>query len=232
MLIYLHIVRLVMSNIITDFIMKAPNKKAIGYSAMTLSYHFPSQRIRIVYHGGERASWEKLIDLVYSLPELLDHPLLLLALAFVAHEHRTRLYRDKIDDQLWQVERDTGYGVAGTLTGPSSRLTKRQFDIESALVRLQSCQTELASVSHVLRYNEDYGQFLVESIEKLDGIYQANGQDELDLSYEKLIHLLELPRNQTHVALSQVQSLKERAQSQTSLVRQHYLALIITFPLT
>ena len=185
---------------------------------MSLSYHFPTSSTRAVYHGAEHASWDKLADLVRRNQRLWEHPLLVPTLVFLIHHEKVESYRARVDHLIFQVEKDTGYGVAGLLRGPRFRARKRSFDTESVLIRLQSCQRELAVLSHVLRFNEGFGDFLVQGVEDYSKVPRSGNRRKHDVLGEALLHMLELPRSQTIMAISQVQGLKERVQSQTNLV--------------
>ena len=201
-----------------DFVIKVPYS-TIGLAAVSLSYHIPTSSTRAVYHGAELTSWGKLVDLVHRNQRLWDHPLLVPTLVFLIHHEKAESYRARVDHLIFQIENDTGYGVAGLLQGPQVRARKLAFHTESILIRLQSCQTELAVLSHVLRFNEEFVGFLVQGVEDYGQIPRGGNRRKHDALGEALLQMLELPRSQTTMAISQVQGLKERVQSQTSLVR-------------
>ncbi|KAK6068569.1 hypothetical protein SCUP234_11113 [Seiridium cupressi] len=117
------------------------------------------------------------------------------------------------------LERDTGFGVAGFLITAEDHIPAQHvFKLDSALIKLQSQQTELAILSSISRFSEKLADFLLITITKLDQALRTSDHDSIVHLEDEILHMLELPHNQAQLALSQIQSLKERLQSQTDLI--------------
>ncbi|KAK4182334.1 hypothetical protein QBC35DRAFT_510183 [Podospora australis] len=90
-------------------------------------------------------------------------------------------------------------------------------DFETYLKRLHLFHPELACLSVVMRFCQEYGQFLVKlTTEQMERVSAADSK--MAMHYEEVLHLLQLPCSQSFTALSQLQSLKDRVQSQTTLI--------------
>ncbi|KAK8054912.1 hypothetical protein PG993_000139 [Apiospora rasikravindrae] len=197
-------------------VLKVPNKISIGYDAISLAYNLSTKSVTALVHGLEPAHWEILMALLSKSLHVCRHPLLLPALMFITHRKRIEKYRHDIDRSIVDLEKETGFGVAGFLRG--SRFQNPDLDLESALVRLQSQQTELANLAVVLRFSEKWADFLLKGIARLGQSPLICDQDAILQLEDEMLHLLELPRNQVQTSLSQTQALKDRVQSQASLI--------------
>ncbi|KAH6655913.1 hypothetical protein BKA67DRAFT_562158 [Truncatella angustata] len=200
-------------------IVKVANKMTIGYQALSLVFDFSKLTIKALIHGALPAQWDSFINLLCDSLHLCHHPLLLPTVLFVSHRLEIDHYRKRIDDSILQMERETGFGVAGILTTDQDRTFAQQsFSLESALVQLQSQQTELATLANVSRFSDRFSDFLFNSISRLNQTLRTSDHHHILELEDEIFHMLELPRSQAKSALSQIQSLKERVQSQTSLI--------------
>ncbi|KAK8043818.1 hypothetical protein PG994_012656, partial [Apiospora phragmitis] len=197
-------------------VLKVPNKISIGYDAVSLAYNLSTKSVTALVHGLLPAHWDTLVALLSNSLHLCRHPLLLPTLIFLTHRERIEKYRHDIDRSVVDLEKETGFGVAGFLRG--SRFQNPDLDLESALVRLQSQQTELANLAVVLRFSAKWADFLLNSITRLGQAALVCDQDLILQLEDEMLHLLELPRNQVQTSLSQTQALRERGQSQASLI--------------
>ncbi|KAK7941509.1 uncharacterized protein PG986_013896 [Apiospora aurea] len=201
---------------VIKLVLKVPNKISIGYDAVSLAYNLSTKSVTALVHGLEPAHWDTLVALFSQSFHLCRHPLLLPALMFTTHRKRIEKYRHDIDRSIVDLEKETGFGVAGFLRG--SRFQNPDLDLESALVRLQSQQTELANLAVVLRFSEKWADLLLNSIARLSQSPLVCDQDAVLQLEDEMFHLLELPRNQVQTSLSQAQALKDRVQSQANLI--------------
>ncbi|KAK6863614.1 hypothetical protein PG995_000142 [Apiospora arundinis] len=197
-------------------ILKVPNKLGIGYDAISVVYDLTARSITALVHGLLPAHWATLTALLMGSLHLCQHPLLVPILIFATYRRRVEQYRHDIDRSIVDLERETGFGVAGFLR--DSRFQNPDLDLESALVRLQSQQTELANLAVVLRFSEKWSDFLLNSITRIGQAALICDQDAILELEDEMLHLLELPRNQVQTSLSQTQALKDRVQSQANLI--------------
>ncbi|KAK8096067.1 hypothetical protein PG999_014089 [Apiospora kogelbergensis] len=197
-------------------VLKVPNKLNIGYDAVSLVCDFSARSITALVHGLQPAHWATLTALLMGSLHLCRHPLLLPILLFKTHRERIEQYRHDIDRSIVDLERETGFGVAGLLR--DVRFQSPDLDLESALVRLQSQQTELANLAVVLRFSEKCADFLLNSITRLGQATLVCEQEAISELEDEMLHLLELPRNQVQTSMSQAQALKDRVQSQANLI--------------
>ncbi|KAK9414362.1 hypothetical protein SUNI508_11324 [Seiridium unicorne] len=200
-------------------VIKVANKITIGYEALSVVFDLSNLTIRAVMHGAMPAQWDSFIRILDDCLHLCRHPLLLPTLIFVTHRRNIERYRKHIDAAIHQLERDTGFGVAGFLITAEDHIPAQHvFKLDSALIKLQSQQTELAILSSISRFSEKLADFLLITITKLDQALRTSDHDSIVHLEDEILHMLELPHNQAQLALSQIQSLKERLQSQTDLI--------------
>ncbi|KAK6222245.1 hypothetical protein LQW54_000944 [Pestalotiopsis sp. IQ-011] len=200
-------------------VIKVANKITIGYDALSLVFDLQTMTIRAMIHGLMPPQWSELLGQLCNAPRLCCHPLFLPVLVFVNHRRHIERYRAHIDKSIHELEQETGFGASGFLvTAYNAASARRDFVIESALVRLQSQQTELATLASVSRYSERLGDFLVDAMTKLDRALRLPEHAAIIEAEDEIVHLLGLARSQAQSVASVVQSLKERVQSQTNLI--------------
>ncbi|KAI0168631.1 hypothetical protein BJ166DRAFT_261172 [Pestalotiopsis sp. NC0098] len=200
-------------------IIKVANKITIGYDALSLVFDLKTMSIRAMIHGLMPPQWSELLGQLCNAPHLCCHPMFLPVLVFVNHRRHIERYRAHIDKSIHELEQETGFGASGFLvTAYNAGSARRDFVIESALVRLQSQQTELATLASVSRYSERLADFLVDAMTKLDGTLRLPEHAPMIEAEDEVVHLLELARSQAQSVASVVQALKERVQSQTNLI--------------
>ncbi|KAM0809988.1 hypothetical protein AB5N19_10335 [Seiridium cardinale] len=199
-------------------VVKVANKIAIGYEALSLVFDLSNLTIRAVMHGAMPAQWDSFIRILDDRLHLCRHPLLLPTLIFVTHRKNIECHRRYIDGAIHQLEQNIGFGVAGSFITADHIPAQQVLKLDSALVKLQSQQTELAILSSISRSSEKLADFLLNSITRLDQALQTSDHGSIVNLEDEILHMLELPHNQARLALSQMQSLKERLQSQTDLI--------------
>ncbi|KAK9778511.1 hypothetical protein SCAR479_04533 [Seiridium cardinale] len=199
-------------------VVKVANKIAIGYEALSLVFDLSNLTIRAVMHGAMPAQWDSFIRILDDRLHLCRHPLLLPTLIFVTHRKSIECHRRYIDGAIHQLEQNIGFGVAGSFITADHIPAQQVFKLDSALVKLQSQQTELAILSSISRSSKKLADFLLNSITRLDQALQTSDHGSIVNLEDEILHMLELPHNQARLALSQMQSLKERLQSQADLI--------------
>jgi hypothetical protein len=149
---------------------------------------------------------------------------------YCSHQAQISQYRSIIDDNIHDLEREIGYAVPGRLEyrsqGPEQGQRRPPKDYENAVRRLQSYQTELATIGHIARFSQSCGESLVQSIEQLGNDALFRNTISLHAAGENILHRVDFSRGLTVSLLSQCQALKERVQSQSNLV---YIPIFITF---
>ena len=142
-----------------------------------------------------------------------------------------------------------GLGNPGRLMGFGStrRASLDEYpvleDIESTIQQLSYCQTDLAIIGHVARCCLDCGDRVVQAIDKSlfnkkprqdeqqDDYSESDQRSQQSLKALSSMRIMirqdvEYIRSRTAMLLSQVQAIKERAQSQTSLVSALHLRIL------
>ncbi|ETS76471.1 hypothetical protein PFICI_11858 [Pestalotiopsis fici W106-1] len=200
-------------------VIKVANKITIGYEALSLAFDLKTLATRVLLHGAMPPQWKDIVRLLYNSLHLCPHPLLLPVLVFASHRRNMERYRTHIDKSILALEQETGFGASGFLVTASNATSGRQdFHIESALVRLQSQQTELATVINISRYSESLASFLIDANIQLSAALGWQDHASVMKAEDGVLHMLVLAQSQAKTSTSVIQSLKERVQSQTNLI--------------
>jgi hypothetical protein len=195
------------------------NKITIGYEALSLVFDLRTLAVRAVLHGAMPPQWNEFVRLLSSSLHLCAHPLLLPVLVLAGYRRNMERYRAHIDKSILALEQETGFGASGFLiTAYNAGSGRRDFHIESALVRLQSQQTELSNLANVSRYSESLAAFLKDANNRLNESLNWEDHAAVMEAEDGVVHMLELVTSQAKTCTSVAQALKERVQSQTNLV--------------
>jgi hypothetical protein len=175
-----------------------------------------------LYHGVQ--NWDRLLEFLETKAHLCFHPVFIPTALLSCHRYHLSRYRDVLDANIFKTERHIGYAVPGRLeqirSDPSKTPSEAQeLDYESIVRRLHSYQTELATMASVARFGQDCGDFLIRTVEESGSYSPFNDDETFHSSGEEILHEIELSRSLVRTLLSQNQSLKDRVQSQTNLVR-------------
>ncbi|KAF7507242.1 hypothetical protein GJ744_010800 [Endocarpon pusillum] len=200
-------------------VLKVPNCINIGYHAISLSFDPKACITRAFLHGIRFSEWERLKTDFRSLPLSYAHPMLLPVLLFNAHQVNMHRYRARIDQKVYESSKEIGYGIPGRLQEASANKSrnKQYLDFEDITKRLHSYQTELATIGHVARFSKVCGEFLLKTLQELNGIPLTSCEHEFHKAGEPLLHRSEYYTNSCINLLSQSQGLKERVQSHINL---------------
>jgi hypothetical protein len=204
-----------------ELVMKVPNKIRTGYHALSLSYDHHFRKVTAMVHGMREDEWMQIVAMLRDFIHLCFHPIFLPSLVFIVYQRSCEMHRAALDESIFTTERETGYGVPGRMLDQRYKWgvefgADQVFDFESLLRRLHSYQTELITLANVLRFSDDLGAFLAKNASEIGR--SSSTDDKIASECQEILHLLELPRSQIRTAQSQVQSLAERVQSQTTLV--------------
>jgi hypothetical protein len=190
---------------------------------LSVSYNPSAKTLAAFTHSLNNETWKFMTTGLASSPHLSAHPLYLPVLLFLHHAQRENAYRGSIDNNVFATERETKFGAPGRVAPhvvpPSEfELTDHGLDLGMILRRLHSCQTELSSLTHVCKFSQLYGEFLAGLCKGMIASARSQGDEDLVAHTDEILDLLQLPLAQTNTILNQVQGLKERVQSQTTLV--------------
>jgi hypothetical protein len=202
-------------------VLKVPNCINIGYDAIFLSYSPEERTIFAFYHRIE--DWGRLLNLLENKNHLCFHPIFLPTALFSCHRYHLGQYRNIVDTNVLETEHQIGYAIPGRLeevhlAPPQESLDLPEMDYEIIVRRLHSYQTELATMANVARFSRDCGDSLMEMMEDFERCSTYEDEERWHESGEEIVHEIEFSRSLTRTLLSQVQSLKERVQSQVNLV--------------
>lgn len=221
-----------------SLILKVANSRSTGFDCVSVTCD-PSRRTTyVLYHHLEDE--DSVFATLLSAPERCVDPHFFVAALYRSHHQRIEAHRNTIDDTIQKIERQTGFGNPGRLTNPGRRPSLDEYptleDPKRTIQQLSYCQTDLAIIGHVARCCSDCGEWLVQAIdEKLLSAQPAHHTGEQSNSshhHRRDQHLweslravrlmvrddVEYTRRRTVTLLSQVQQMKDRAQSQTNFV--------------
>ncbi|KAF7532267.1 hypothetical protein G7054_g8122 [Neopestalotiopsis clavispora] len=200
-------------------VIKVANKITIGYEALPLVFDLKTLTVRALLHGAMPPQWSEFVRLLSSSLHLCAHPLLLPVLVLAGYRRNTERYRAHIDQSILALEQETGFGASGFLvTAYNPGSGRRDFHIESALVRLQSQQTELSNLANVSRYSESLAAFLKDTNNRLNASLRWEEHAAVIEAEDRVVHMLGLVTSQAKTCTSVAQALKERVQSQSNLI--------------
>ncbi|KAF2734183.1 hypothetical protein EJ04DRAFT_493933 [Polyplosphaeria fusca] len=201
-------------------LVKFPNSVNIGYDAVSVCYNANQKAVTVLYHGLKDE--EAVFAALKTNGPLCFHPMFFLVAVYCLHQAQLSRYRTVVDGNIYQLEEEIGYAVPGRLERRDQKPVQRQdgqlIDYGTVVRRLQSFQTELASIGHVARFSKECGNFLLQSIEQLSNDTLTDSTPSFHEAREYILHKVEFSRGLTTSLLSQCQALKERVQSQSTLI--------------
>jgi hypothetical protein len=203
-------------------VLKVPNCVNIGYDAMSVSYNPEKRTVLALYHGVE--DWGRLLKLLKRKRHLCFHPMFIPAALFSCHRYNLERYRGVVDRNIFDTEHQIGYAIPGRLEYARGKTSNRESsnapkaDYESTVRRLHSYQTELATMANVARFSKDCGNTLIGTIQELESYAPFGDNQQFHSNSKEILHEIDFSKSLTHTLLSQIQSLKERVQSQINLV--------------
>lgn len=226
----------------TTLLLKVANSRSTGFDCVSVTCN-PSRRTTyVLYHHLEDEA--SVFATLLSMPEqCIDHHFFIAALYRSHHQH-IEAHRNTIDDTIQGIERQSGFGNPGMLMRRGS-LDKYPSltDPKSTIQQLSYLQTDLAIIGHVARCCLDCGEWLVRVIDerllsdqpphygrerrKGSELHQWDQQSSESLRAVRLMirQDVEYMRKRTVTLLSQVQQIRDRAESQTTFVSNPYRKL-------
>lgn len=220
----------------TYFLIKVANSRSSGLDCVSVTCDTLRRTTYALYHHLEDEA--SVFANLLSTPERCIDPYFSVAALYCSHYQRIEIHRHSIDNAIKKIERQTGFGTPGRLIGWFVSKGRSSLDESSVLTdpgstiqQLSYCQTDLAIIGHVGRCCSDCGEWLVRDIEE-SLIDEPPQHDEHELKQnqenQKAMRQMigqdvEYIRRRTVMLLSQVQALRERAQSQTNFVSVYQL---------
>lgn len=222
----------------TALLLKVANSRSTGFDCVSVTCD-PSRRTTyVLYHHLEDEAF--VFATLLSTPERCIDLHFFVAALYRSHHQHIETHRNTIDDAIQGIERQTGFGNPGRLISSKRRASLDKYPIftdpKSTMKQLSYCQTDLAIVGHVARCCLDCGEWLVRVIderllseqppqygrERRNGseLHQLDQQSSESLAAVRLMirQDVEYVRKRTVMLLSQVQQMRERAQSQTTFI--------------
>lgn len=216
-------------------LLKVANSRSTGFDCVSVNCD-PSRRTTyVLYHHLEDEA--SVFATLLSTPERCIDLYFFIAALYRSHHQHIEIHRNTIDDAIQGIERQSGFGNPGKLMRRAS-LDKYPIltDPKSTIQQLSYCQTDLAIIGHVARCCLDCGEWLVQVIderllseqpphygrERRSGsdLHQRDQQSSESLRAVRLMirQDVEYMRKRTVTLLSQVQQMRDRAESQTTFV--------------
>ncbi|RYP80090.1 hypothetical protein DL770_006373 [Monosporascus sp. CRB-9-2] len=222
----------------TSLLLKVAVSRSTGYDCVSVTCD-PSRRTTYVlyHHLKDEAS---LFATLLSTPERCIDPYFFVAALYRCHHQHIETHRNTIDDAILGIERQTSLGHPGMLMDSECRASLDKYpvlaDPKSTIQQLSYCQTDLAVIGHAARCCLECGEWLVRAIDdgllseqpphygrerrNGSGLHQQDHQSSESLRAVRLMirQDVEYMRRRTVMLLSQVQQMRDRAQSQTNFV--------------
>jgi hypothetical protein len=229
----------------TCLLLKVANSRSTGFDCVSVTCDYLRRTTFALYHHLEDEA--SVFASLLSTPERCIEPIFFVAVLHRSHHQQIETHRNCIDDAVQDIERQTGFGNPGRLMGFGSKrrasLDEHPVlaDARSTIQQLSDCQTDLAIIGHVARACLDCGEGVVCAIDEsladkpprhgeqdpFDGFEQFQ-LDQRSSENLRAIRLMirqdvEYMRRRTKMLLSQMQAIRERAESQTSFVSISWL---------
>jgi len=198
---------------------KVPNSKPIGFDSVSITHNRVNGITFVLFHGLEDET--EVFSRLESQLEFCQHPFFFTTVLYSSHQQHLERYHLLVNNALLKTERETGFGGPGMLAGhfipPKSKV---EVDYENSIKQLSFCQTEIAIIGQVGRFNLEHGNWLVDKLKSKDWATETR-----DIINEKLLHEATFSRTKALSLVSQTQHLKDRVQSQTTLVSRTFTRL-------
>lgn len=201
----------------TSILFKVANSRSTGFDCVSVTCDQARRTTYVLYHHLEDES--SVFETLLAAPECCLDPHLFIAAVYRSHHQHIETHRNSIDDAVRDIERQTGFGNPGRLTRrrPSLDRYPCASDSMTVLQQLSYCQTDLAIIANVARSYLSCGKWLLHSIDETESNTTAS-PPELRAVRKLVRQEVEYSRRRTETLLSQVQAVKDRAQSQTNFV--------------
>lgn len=203
----------------SSLLLKVANSRSTGSDCISVTCCPTRRTINALYHNldDETSAFATLL----STPECCIDPHFFVVALYRSHHQRIETHRNAIDDAIQAMERRSGLGNPGRLMFKNGRRASMEHypvleDPKSAIQQLSYCQTDLAIIGHVARCASDCGEWLVRVID--ESLLDQQSPESLKAVRLTIRQEAEHIRKRTVMLLSQVQQMRDRAQSQTSLV--------------
>ncbi|KAH7325694.1 hypothetical protein B0I35DRAFT_420974 [Stachybotrys elegans] len=211
-----------------DIVIKVPVCRSVSTDGLSVHYNSATGESRALLHGITPSQWDTLVKDLKSQPELLSHPMLIPTNLYEKQLAAMEGFRSEIDVNILATEIEVGVFRPGRLEKASTsahahrRRTPHSSDTPSTipaarsqvfLKRLHSYQFALATLSHVCRFSIKHGDFLLDTIQEL-----AEWPHLASMNAEDLTHGIVYHKTLADGMISQIQALKDRLASETSLM--------------
>ncbi|KAL8787554.1 MAG: hypothetical protein Q9195_007726 [Heterodermia aff. obscurata] len=200
----------------TSLLLKVAASRSTGFDCVSVTRDPAKRTIYVFYHHLEDEA--SVFATLLSTPECCIDLYFFVAALYRSHHQHIETHRNTIDYVVLAMERRSGLGNAGRLMSKNtSKYRPSLDDPKSAIQQLSDCQTDLAIIGHVARCASDCGEWLIQVVD------QSPPKDEHASESAKAVRFavreeLEYTRRRNLMVLSQVQQMRDRAQSQTNFI--------------
>lgn len=204
----------------SSLLLKVANSRSTGSDCVSVTRCPKRRTIYVLYHHLEDEA--SVFTTLLSTPECCIDPHFFVAALYRSHHQHIEKHRNTIDDAILAMERQSGLGYPNRLmcaARPVSRSGANCHILEdpkSAIQQLSYCETDLALIGHVARCSSNCGEWLIQAID--ESLLDKSFPESLKAVRWAIREETEYIRKRTVMLLSQVQQLRDRAQSQTSFV--------------
>lgn len=221
-----------------SLVLKVANSRATGFDCVSVSFDLARRTTYVLYHHLQDEA--SVFATLLSAPARCIDYLFFVAALYRSHNQHIEAQRNTLDDAIKIIERQTGFGNPGLLsTGCRSELERPLVadDPKRTLRQLSYCQTDLAILGHAARCALDCGGWLLQAVDETSPEERPpsgrGGEPRRRASlYPPDQHFLtslraarswiredvEYTRRRAVTAVSQLQQIRGRVESQTSFV--------------
>ena len=200
----------------TSILMKVPASRSVGFDCVSVAHDPINNITNVLYHS--LADEDGIFDTLHANPERCLQPEFFAAILYQCHQQRVERHRNTIDDAIKNTECETKLGGPGRLFGHRYKHEEPTVEIhaDTTAKRLSYIQTELAVIGHIARFSVQCGDWCVGLLEN-SKMQAADENDRLD-AVMQILDEVEYTRRRSMTVLPQLQGVKERVQSQATLV--------------
>lgn len=201
----------------TSILFKVPNSRSTGFDCVSVTCHQARRTTYVLYHHLEDEA--SIFETLLATPECCLDPHFFIAAVYRSHHQHVETHRNTIDDAVRNIERQTGFGNPGRLTGrrPSLERYPTVTNSTTVLQQLSYCQSDLAIIASVARGCLSCGEWLLHSIDETESS-TTTSPPKLRAVRKLVRQDVQYSWRRTETLLFQVQAVKDRAQSQTNFV--------------
>lgn len=200
-------------------ILKVSNSRSTGFDCVSVTCDASRSTTYVLYHHLQDE--DSVFETLLATPEHCYDPHFFLAAVYRSHHQNIEAHRNTIDDAVRNIERQTGFGTPGRLTWCRGSSVDAFINPRSVIRQLGYCQTDLAIIANVARCCFTCGGWLMQAIDEVDRS-ETTISPELKPVLMLVRQEVEYSRRRTEMLLSQIQSVRDRAQSQTDFVSLSY----------